>query len=126
MECGRKEAVAMQAKIHFVVEPRNANASLRRHARTLFTVPIILHHLSPGGVRTTRGISLDLGEGGLGAIVQGEVRVGDTVAIDLPLSEQLLSTVAIVRHTSSARCGFEFVGLTPEERLQITSVVGST
>jgi hypothetical protein len=73
----------------------------------------------------TRGISLDLGAGGLGAIVQGELRVGDTVAIDLRLSERLLSIVAIVRHTSSVRSGFEFVGLTPQEQLLITSVVGS-
>jgi hypothetical protein len=54
-------------------------------------------------VRATRGISLDLGEGGLGAIVQGGVHLGDTVAIDLRLSEQLLTTVAIVQHTSSVR-----------------------
>jgi hypothetical protein len=77
-------------------------------------------------VRASRGISLDLGEGGLGALVEGDVRVGETVAIDLRLSEQPLTTVAIVRHTSSVRSGFEFVGLTPEERLEITSVIGNT
>ena len=37
------------------------------------------------------------------------------------LSEQLLTTNAIVRPTSSVRSGFEFVGLTPEERLQIAN-----
>ena len=114
----------MPVNIHSALELRNANASFRRHPRTLFSVPIMLHHLSRGGVRTTRGISLDLGEGGLGAIVQGEVHVGDTVAIDLPLSEQSLTTVAIVRHTSNVRSGFEFVGLTPEERLQIANMIG--
>jgi hypothetical protein len=77
-------------------------------------------------VRASRGITLDLAEGGLGAIVQGDVHVGDTVAIDLRLSEQLLTTVAIVRHTSSVRSGFEFIGLTPEERQQITSVIGQS
>jgi hypothetical protein len=115
----------MPANIHSAIESRNASATFRRHARTLFSVPITLHHPSPGGIRTTRGISLDLGAGGLGAIVQGELRVGDTVAIDLRLSERLLSIVAIVRHTSSVRSGFEFVGLTPQEQLLITSVVGS-
>lgn len=116
----------MPAHIHPAIESHEANLSSRRHTRMLFSVPITLRHLCRGGVRASHGISLDLGEGGLGAIVQGEVRVGDTVAIDLPLSEQLLSTVAIVRHTSSVRCGFEFVGLTPEERLQITSVIGQS
>jgi hypothetical protein len=116
----------MPSHIHPAIESHEANLSSRRHTRTLFSVPITLRHLCRGGVRASHGISLDLGEGGLGAIVQGEVRVGDTVAIDLPLSEQLLSTVAVVRHTSSVRSGFEFVGLTPEERLQITSVLGQS
>lgn len=96
----------------------------RRHPRAVFTIPITLRYLSHGGVRMTRGMSLDLGVGGLGAIVQGDVVVGDTVSIDLRLCEQLLTTVAIVRHTSRVSSGFEFVGLTAEERLKITSVVG--
>jgi hypothetical protein len=116
----------MPAHIHPAIEPDDPNLSLRRHPRTLFSVPITLRHLCRGGVRATRGISLDLGEGGLGAIVQGGVHVGDTVAIDLRLSEQLLTTVAIVRHTSSVRSGFEFVGLTPAERLQIMSLIGQS
>lgn len=114
----------MTVNIHSAIAFYQQNEPSRRHARALFSVPITLHHLSPGGIRASRGISLDLGEGGLGAIVQGEVRVGDTVGIDLQLSERLLTTVAIVRHTSSVRSGFEFVGLTPEEHLQIANVVG--
>jgi hypothetical protein len=116
-------ATAIPAHIHPAIESHEANLASRRHTRMLFTVPITLRHLCRGGVRASHGISLDLGEGGMGAIVQEEVRVGDTVAIDLPLREQLLSTVAIVRHSSNVRSGFEFVGLTPEERLQITSVI---
>lgn len=116
----------MPKPIHPAIESHELNLSSRRHARMLFSVPITLHHLCRGGVRASHGISLDLGEGGLGAIVQGDVHVGDTVAIDLQLSEQFLSTVAIVRHTSSVRSGFEFVGLTPEERLQITSLIGQS
>ena len=94
----------------------------RRHPRALFTVPLTLRHLTGHGVRTSRGISLDISEGGIGALVQGTLRVGETVAIDLPLSKRTLSTIAIVRHTSTLNSGFEFVGLTPEERVQILSV----
>lgn len=115
----------MRSRIHPLLEANGADASLRRHPRALFSVPITLRHLSRGGIRTTRGVSLDLGEGGLGAIVQGELLVGETVTIDLRLSEHALSTVAIVRYTSSVRSGFEFLGLTVEERLQITNAVGS-
>jgi hypothetical protein len=122
----RREETAMWFDLHPPLAADGVGTSDRRHPRALFSVPITLHHLGRGGIRTTRGISLDLGVGGLGAIVESDVHVGDTVGIDLRLNEQLLTTVAIVRHTSSVRSGFEFVGLTPEERRQITSVIGST
>src|ERR1700756_3868086 len=100
------------------------NEGVRRCSRTLFSVPIRLRHLIPGGISTTRGITLDISEGGLGALVQGDLRLGETVEIDLQLPEHSLSTIAIVRHTSNVRSGFEFLGMTPEERLQIAKTCG--
>jgi len=41
------------------------------------------------------------------------------VEIEFLLAGRVLNTVAIVCHCSGSRCGFEFLGLTPEERLQI-------
>lgn len=96
----------------------------RRHKRILFSTPVTLHHLAAGGVRSARGISLDISESGIGALIEGRLHVGDTVGIDLQLPDNPLSAVAIVRHTSSVRSGFEFVGLTSEERIKIASVVG--
>ena len=107
------------------IETHEAYEFIRCHPRILLSIPITVRHLCRGGVQSTRGISLDLSEGGLGAILQGSVQPGETVAIDFRLSEHLFRTVAIVRHSSSVSSGFEFVGLTPEERLQITNVVGS-
>jgi hypothetical protein len=52
------------------------------------------------------------------------LRLGETVEIDLQLLEHNLSAIAIVRHTSSVRSGFEFLGMTPEERLQIAKTCG--
>lgn len=115
----------MPVDTHAGFKPHGGYEFFRRNARILFSLPITLRHLCHGGVRSTHGITLDLGEGGLGAIVQEDVQVGETVAIDFRLSDQPVSTVAIVRHTSSVRSGFEFVGLTPEEREQITRIVGS-
>src|SRR5260370_36305611 len=102
-----KEATAMPAHIHPASPTHDGSAPFRRHARTLFSVPIMVRHLSRGGVRTVRGISLDLGEGGLGAIIEGDVHVSDTVAIDLRLTGESLTTVAIVRHAFIVRSGFE-------------------
>jgi PilZ domain len=114
----------MPVDFHPAVKTNGPHEFYRRYPRALFSIPITVRHLCRGGVQATHGISLDLGEGGLGAIVQGAVRVGETVAIDLALAEQSVTTVAIVRHTSDVRVGFEFVGLSVEERLQIANVVG--
>jgi hypothetical protein len=116
----------MQVPIHSVSDSRGARLRFRQHPRAFFSVPIRLRHLSGGGVRTTRGISLDLGVGGLGAMVHGEVQVGDTVSIDFELSQGALTAVAIVRHASSTRSGFEFVGLTVAELGRISIFVGTT
>jgi len=97
---------------------------VRRYPRVLLSIPITVRHLCHGGVQSTRGISLDVGEGGLGALVQGSMELGETVALDFRLSEQGFRTVAIVRHTSRVRSGFEFVGLTRQERLQIRGAIG--
>jgi hypothetical protein len=120
LECGHNEAT-VPVHLDSALKPKDANEHFRRHGRTLFSVPLTLRHLSRTGVQTTRGISLDIGEGGLGVLVQGHVHIGDTVAIDLRLWEQALTAVAIVRHTTNIRSGLEFVGLTSEERLQIAN-----
>lgn len=101
------------------------NEPVRRYPRSPFSVPVTLRHLMTGGIQATRGITLDISEGGLGALVQGELLVGETVEIDFRLRNQALATVAIVRHSSSVRSGFEFLGLTTEERLQITGITGN-
>ena len=111
-------------------ETRNASSVVvsdvaRRHPRVLFSVPITLRHLMAGGVRTSRGIALDLSESGLGALVEGSLHTGDTVSLQVTLPGCELRAVAIVRHSSDVRSGFEFLGLTSEERLQIASVVGN-
>ena len=111
----------MRFEAHALPKTTYPNGGIRRHPRTLFSVPITLQHLDRGGVRSYHGISLDISEGGLGALVQTGLEVGEMVEIELPLAMRSLSTIAIVRYASEVRTGFEFVGLTPEERTQITA-----
>jgi len=112
------------------LEPRagaasqSANEPLRRHPRALLSVPLRLRHLMGGGIHNSRGITLDISEGGVGALVQGDLRLGETVELDLQLPGRPLSAIAIVRHTSSVRSGFEFLGMTAEERSEIASTCG--
>jgi PilZ domain len=96
----------------------------RRYRRALLSVPVTFHHLIAGGVRTSYGISLDICEGGIGALVKGGLQVGETVSIELALAGRAIKAVAIVRHTSSVSSGFEFVGLTAEERAHIVRIAG--
>jgi hypothetical protein len=116
----------MSLDLHPARAAVSAHVPVRRYPRTLFSVPLMLRHLMTGGIQSSRGISLDIGEGGLGAIVQGDLRVGEMVEIDVRIPERPLSAVAIVRHTSNVRSGFEFLGLTPEERRQIANVMGTS
>jgi len=59
----------------------------------------------------------------MGALVQGNLQMGEAVEVDVHLDGQVLNAVAIVRHTSNVRCGFEFLGMTSEERAQITEII---
>jgi c-di-GMP-binding flagellar brake protein YcgR len=94
-------------------------SAIRRYLRHVFTVPVTVRHWPPQGFRTARGITLDIGEGGMAALVPDSLCVGEIVEIDLPLPVGLLNTLATVRYSSENRAGFEFVGLSPQERQQI-------
>jgi c-di-GMP-binding flagellar brake protein YcgR len=96
----------------------------REYPRALFSVPLKLRHLTPGGPLAAHGISLDISEGGLGAIVEGNLRIGEAVEIDLALGKRKWSAVAVVKYASNTRCGFEFQGLNQDERRQILSFAG--
>jgi c-di-GMP-binding flagellar brake protein YcgR len=96
---------------------------LRRYPRSIFTAPLALRHLGAGGVRKLRGITLDVSEGGLGALVQGNLQLGEAVEVDMHIDGQVLNAVAIVRHTRDVRSGFEFLGMTSEERSQIAEII---
>ena len=98
---------------------------LQRYPRALFSVPMTLRHLAAGGIQSSPGVSLDISEGGLGAIVHGGLRVGEMVEIEVRVPGFALSAIAIVRYTTSVRSGFEFVGITQEERRQLEMATGS-
>jgi hypothetical protein len=86
-------------------------------------VPLTLQHLETGGVQTSHGISLDISERGIGALLQHTLSVGDTVGIELNFSDIPLNMVAIVNHSSGLHSGFEFVGLTAGERARLAGIV---
>lgn len=92
----------------------------RQYPRYVFTVPVTVRHWPPQGFRTARGMTVDISEGGMAAIMPDSLRVGEIVEIDLSLPVGLLNTLATVKYNSESRSGFEFVGLSAQERQQIT------
>jgi TonB family protein len=84
-------------------------------------VPVRVSVRGAAGTAGIPGRSLDLGEGGIAAILAGEVRVGDPVGIEFLLPEMGLGlhTKAVVRHHADLRCGLEFFGLSLEQQAMI-------
>jgi len=89
----------------------------RRVPRHAASVPVDITILRSGVPDCIPGRTLNLGEGGMGAILAAEVRLGDTVGVEfrLPDLPVRLQAKAIVRHQQRLRCGLEFRSLSPEQ-----------
>src|SRR5208282_6590624 len=90
-------------------------------SRKPINVPLDLIALRSGVPENLPGRCTDLGEGGVGAMVAGELAAGQQVAVELRLPNVglPLRARALVRYQDKVRCGFEFVGLAAEQREMI-------
>jgi TonB family protein len=102
--------------------PARALASVgiipRRVSRHAIAIPVDVTVLRSGVPNNIPGRSLDLGEGGMLAILAAEFRPGDSVGLEfrLPDVSAPLRVKAVVRHQAQLRCGFEFLGLSQEQQ----------
>ena len=73
------------------------------------------------GLQGIPGRSLNLGEGGIAAVLAGVVNPGDSVAVEFLLPEMGLGlqAKAVVRYNADLRCGLEFFGLSLEQQAMI-------
>jgi PilZ domain len=85
----------------------------RREPRYVASIPVTLQHFARFGPVVTRGVTLDVSVRGMSALVCGAPRVGETVVIGLSLPDAPVELLAMVRHSSDARTGFEFYPLPP-------------
>lgn len=83
----------------------------RREQRYVACVPVTLQRFLRDGPAVTRGVSLDISLRGMAALVCAAPRAGETVLITLSLPSAPVEMLATVRHSSEARCGFEFYPL---------------
>lgn len=103
--------------------PASSSAQRRRVSRYPLAVPIDLTVLRSGIPDCIPGRSLDLGEGGLAAVMAGELRAGEIVGAEfrLPNLGAPVRAKAVVRHQAQLRCGIEFLRLSPEQNSLLRS-----
>jgi TonB family protein len=95
--------------------------SRRQGVRHALEAPLDITVLRSGIPDTLPGRSINLGEGGLAAILAGELLPGEMVAVEfqLPPAGPALRARALVRHHDNLCSGMEFVGLSAELRAAI-------
>src|SRR6266481_6196332 len=93
----------------------------RGFPRHPINVPLDLIALRSGVPDNLPGRCTDISEVGVGAVVAGELAAGLQVAVELRLPNVgvPVRARALVRYQSRLRCGFEFVGLSVEQREMI-------
>ena len=93
----------------------------RRVSRHALAIPVDVTVLLSGVPNNIPGRSLDLGEGGMLAVLAAEFRPGDSVGLEfrLPDVSAPLRAKAVVRHQAQLQCGFEFLGLSQDQQASI-------
>jgi PilZ domain-containing protein len=70
------------------------------------------------GGEILHGRSKDLGEGGMGAVIPGDIAIGEVVELEfqLPLGHEPLTLKAEVRYRQGFQYGFRFLHPTEQQR----------
>ncbi|MCU1299750.1 MAG: outer rane transport energization protein TonB [Candidatus Sulfotelmatobacter sp.] len=100
--------------------------SRRRGLRYRVQAPLDVTVLRSGIPESLPGRSVNLGEGGIAAVLAGELVPGEAVGVEilLPHGSNRLHTRALVRHHDKLRSGLEFVGLSAEQQAAIRDWAG--
>src|SRR5256885_3812466 len=99
-----------------VESPIRTARAPRRIPRFPLAVPVEIAVLRSGVPDSVPGRLINVGEGGIAAILAAELRTGDSVGVSFRLPEVALPVhaKAVVRHRSELRCGVEFLALPAE------------
>jgi TonB family protein len=108
--------------------PGRDEPSRRRGLRYRVQAPLDVTVLRSGIPDTLPGRAVNLGEGGVAAMLAGELLPGEAVGVEisLPMVADPLRTRALVRHHDKLRSGMEFVGLSVEQQAAIRDWAGET
>lgn len=113
---------ALIAVVGRLLDSRQEEPShVRKFRRFSANFPFVILAEREGRVSVLEGTCKDIGEGGLGAAVDGRLEPGERVLILLsdPRFNLALEPRAQVRYQNSNTCGFEFVDVTPDVQLDV-------
>ena len=78
--------------------------------------PVTVMTLAEHGYQHFQGQSQDLSEAGIGILVAAELSPAEVVTLSFTLSSLLFEARAVMRFRRVCRYGFEFLGLSPEQK----------
>jgi len=90
----------------------------RRSPRYPLAVPVDIVVLRFGIPATIPGRSVNVSEGGVAAVLAGEVQPGEAVGVEfkLPFVSEAVQARALVKHYGPMSCGMQFLAMTPEQQ----------
>jgi TonB family protein len=93
----------------------------RRMPRYAISVPVSVTVLRSGVPEGVPGRSVDVGEGGLCAVLAAELLPGELVGVEFRLPHLSLSVLAKakIKYQDRLRCGMQFLGLSGEQQATI-------
>lgn len=102
---------------HLVSLPNPGSSNRRRYGRFAVAVPVDIVVLRSGVPSTIPGRSVEVGEGGVSAVLAGEVQPGESVGVSLQLPFVLepVQAKAVIRHLGPMRCGIQFIAMSAEQ-----------
>jgi len=90
----------------------------RSFARFAFDIPFAVFLSESASIPVTSGHTLDISLGGVGAILEEVVSIGQRLWLEfrLPNATDTMRLLSKVRHGNERRFGFQFLNITPEQR----------
>ena len=100
------------------VSPATSNRYTRRTHRYDLAVPLDITVLRSGVPDCIPGRAVNVCEGGLGAVVAGDLHSGDSVGVEfrLPSTASQFHAKAVVRYEARLQFGLEFQSLSQQQR----------
>ena len=108
---------------------RAALSDVRAYSRCEIDLPIVIEWQTQSGTAVINGRTLDLGEGGVGAMLEGGLVTAHsplTLRIEVPERPAPLAFAAELRYRKGLHCGFEFESLGDGERQMIRTLCART